>query len=181
MARTEIPVYVSEFVVTHDHANTYWRDNEIAHWDAIQAMYKDMVVVGRTAHQSIPHNTATNLLWTAEQINDPSTMHNLSTNTDRLVAAKSGWYSVKLNGKFALNSSGFRWLAILNNSGVTIAIVDCDGSSATSRYLSLTAEVYLASGEYVYAQAFQYSGGALNFEYVSAQFPNFSLQFLRGA
>lgn len=35
MARTEIPTYTINQLVTAAHANTYWKNNERAHWNAI--------------------------------------------------------------------------------------------------------------------------------------------------
>lgn len=32
MARTEIPTYTTNQLITASHANTYWKDNEAAHW-----------------------------------------------------------------------------------------------------------------------------------------------------
>lgn len=38
MARSSIPTYTTGDLVTAAHANTYWRDNEAAHWAEIQAL-----------------------------------------------------------------------------------------------------------------------------------------------
>ncbi|HUV82898.1 MAG TPA: hypothetical protein VMW53_07485 [archaeon] len=43
MARTAIPLYVTGQLVTSAHGNTYWRDNEAAHWAAIVA--KGLVLI----------------------------------------------------------------------------------------------------------------------------------------
>lgn len=37
MARNAIPLYVTNQLITAAHGNTYWRDNEAAHWAAIAA------------------------------------------------------------------------------------------------------------------------------------------------
>lgn len=36
MARSAIPLYTTNQLITAAHGNTYWRDNEAAHWAAIQ-------------------------------------------------------------------------------------------------------------------------------------------------
>lgn len=38
MSRTLIPTYTTSQVIDAAHANTYWRDNETAHWSAISAL-----------------------------------------------------------------------------------------------------------------------------------------------
>jgi len=38
MSRTAIPTYTTSQVIDAAHANMYWRDNEAAHWDAIDAI-----------------------------------------------------------------------------------------------------------------------------------------------
>jgi len=38
MARTAIPLYVTNQLITAAHGNTYWRDNEAAHWAGISKL-----------------------------------------------------------------------------------------------------------------------------------------------
>ena len=38
MSRTAIPTYTTSQVIDASHANTYWADNEAAHWSAISAL-----------------------------------------------------------------------------------------------------------------------------------------------
>ena len=38
MARTAIPLYVTNQLITAAHGNTYWRDNESAHWAGISKL-----------------------------------------------------------------------------------------------------------------------------------------------
>ena len=38
MARTAIPLYVTNQLITAAHGNTYWRDNEVAHWAGISKL-----------------------------------------------------------------------------------------------------------------------------------------------
>ena len=38
MARTLIPLYVTNQLITAAHGNTYWRDNEVAHWAGISKL-----------------------------------------------------------------------------------------------------------------------------------------------
>ena len=45
MARNEIPTYVTGQLVTAAHGNTYWRDNEAAHWAKILDNFERFMVV----------------------------------------------------------------------------------------------------------------------------------------
>lgn len=45
MSRTEIPTYTTGQVIDAAHANTYWRDNELAHWEAIDSVELSMKLI----------------------------------------------------------------------------------------------------------------------------------------
>ena len=138
-------------------------------------------VVGKSAAQSIPSGTVTNLTWDVEYLKDPVSMHSNTANPERLIAPVTGWYTAKLNCAFYLNSSGFRWVAIRNSAGNMLAVEDRDGSPDTKRYFSLAVNVYLVQNDYVYVNVFQNSGGALNISKESDRHPSFSLEYNRGA
>jgi hypothetical protein len=182
MARTEIPAYESGQIITAAHANAYWRDNELAHWARLDELANPvMAVVGKTASQSIPHNTVTTINWGLERLVDPASMHSNTVNNARLIAPVAGWYMMTLNCQFDLAASGFRWVAVRDKTGALLGIEDRDGTTNTSRYISIAGVIDLAEGDYIYVNAWQNSGGALNFVWASDQYPSFSLQFIRGA
>jgi hypothetical protein len=140
----------------------------------------DMVVVGRSASQSIPHHSVTTLKWTVNNLADPVTMHSTTSDTDKLYARKTGWYEAKLNATFALSNGGeFRWVAIRDSDGNELALEDRDATGNTSRYFSVSCEIYLEEDDFIYADCYQDSGGALNITRTSDQHPSFSLKFIR--
>jgi phosphodiesterase/alkaline phosphatase D-like protein len=140
----------------------------------------DMVVVTKTAEQSIPNGTVTQITWNVNTLADPPTMHSTSANTEQLYAQRTGWYRATLNASFALSVGGnFRWIAIRDSSGNLLSIKDADNSGNTSRYFPITCDVYLTAGDYIYADCFQNSGGALAIQQLSNRYPSFSLRFLR--
>lgn len=49
MARSEIPLYTTNQIITSGHGNTYWRDNEAAHWSAINGFSGDYVLIEEKA------------------------------------------------------------------------------------------------------------------------------------
>ena len=68
MARTVIPSYVSEFVVTAAHLNQYLKENEEAHWSRITSIYAGKISAAGVAIELPDGWTCTNVTTGAYQI-----------------------------------------------------------------------------------------------------------------
>lgn len=143
-------------VVTASMLNTHVRDNELYLADP------DRVRVTRSATQSLTNNTLTNLTWNTETY-DTNALHDTATNTDRLVCVVAGLYEFKLNLEFAANATGFRAIYIIHSVGTTAIAADILPltGAAVAPVMFCAAEYRMAVGEYVVAQGWQNSGGAL--------------------
>ena len=129
-----------------------------------------------SANQSCANNTGTMINWDTENY-DTDAFHSTSTNTSRITipAGKAGYYSISATGAFSSNSTGQRYFAFYKNGSFEQIFGRAAGYSADT-VLSGTVVLNLAVGDYIQIEAFQNSGGALNFEStISSQF---SAQYL---
>lgn len=144
-----------------------------ANWDALAS---DLYNLGGTtghigaraynsAALSIPNATDTVLTFNGERYDtDPNgEIHSTASNTSRLTCRTAGKYLVAASVAFAANATGSRFLRLLVNGSIYIAIVSSHGNSAALDTLLIAAAFYdLAAGDYVEADVHQTSGGALN-------------------
>jgi len=118
----------------------------------------------KSGGQSITNNTGTMVTWDTETY-DTDAFHSTSTNTSRITipSGKAGYYSISATGGFSGNTTGQRYYGLYKNGTLILIFGRAAGYSADT-VLSGTAILNLAVGDYIELEAFQNSGGALNFE-----------------
>jgi hypothetical protein len=131
-----------------------------------------------SATQSLTNNTsATILLDTASTTPtigtyDPKSWFNNAN--DRIAIGQAGFYAVTANIAFAANATGRRTLTIAVN-GSDAGSVNVLAAPAGSTILSVSTNLYLASGDLVTMSALQQSGGALSTVVVAGVYPALSV------
>jgi hypothetical protein len=119
------------------------------------------VRVNRSATFNLVNNTITDLTWNTEMY-DSHAMHDTSTNNHRLVCVLAGLHHVELNLEFQANATGFRGIHIVHSAdGVVAKHYLPQVGVAVSPILHVSCDHDMSVGEYVYAQAWQTSGGNL--------------------
>jgi len=138
------------------------------------------VLATRSAVQSIPNNTQTEILWDTEAY-DHGGLHDLSTNTGRLTAQKAGVYAFAFNGRFTTDATGnYREINIYKNgSGGTKLTSKTNDAGGFGEQFSLSGEIDLALNDYVNVYAKHDKGSATDIERDSDRYPNFSLRYIR--
>lgn len=127
--------------------------------------------VTRSSAQSITSATIilTSITFDTE-LYDTDSYHDLGSNTDRLVAPFTGYYSWGGNGWFAQNATGVR--VVLMTPSVTFSGLVTNGTGETQAAYSgknwdqafcCYGEAHLTAGDYVTLSVLQDSGGNLNF------------------
>lgn len=118
-------------------------------------------------------NTVKTLTFNSERW-DTGNYHSTSSNTDRLTAPTAGLYAIGIDVQWAANVTGIRLVRIQHSSGTIIAR-DIRGAVAgtgeAEQCFSTTWQ--MAAGEYVFAEVFQLSGGALNVTALASSSPEF--------
>lgn len=120
--------------------------------------------VFRTTNQSILGGVATVLEFNAESY-DFGDFHSVVSNTSRLTAPVSGFYSISGGFRWADNATGIRGIIIFLNGSISLLVeyaADAANSSPKSNHASL--EWFMNAGDYVELQAYQdiTGAGALN-------------------
>ena len=129
---------------------------------------------------SISTATWTLVTYDSERF-DTDGIHSTSSNTSRLTASVAGHYIISWTGQFATNATGIRGAMIRLNSsgaagsGVPIASVLHDASSAASTNLTVTTVYDMGAGDHVEAFVYQSSGGNLDLQAATANSPEFAL------
>ena len=134
----------------------------------------------RTANVSIATGTWTAVSWNAETF-DTDTMHDNTTNAQRITFTTAGTYQITLNAMWASNTSGARYLAIEKNGGTTQGSgTDVVTSFATAPIgtthngINVNVMATFAANDYIIAFVNQTSGGALNLSGTSDAHSSFS-------
>lgn len=136
--------------------------------------------VFHNAVQSIPNNTVTALTFNSERA-DTDTIHDTATNNSRLTCKTAGVYQISAHVGYASNTTGYRVLQLTVNGTTTIASEVVTPVTGVPTRLTVTSLYALAVNDYVEAQAFQTSGGALNTEQVANYSPEFMMVRLGGS
>lgn len=116
-----------------------------------------------TANQSIPNAAFTNVAWSAE-VRDARGWHDNSVNPERVSPGVAGVYAVTFVSNWALSSTGIRRIRILRNGAQVVGFSAQDAVTFGVSTNTLSAEVYLGATEYVTANVWQNSGGALDLD-----------------
>jgi hypothetical protein len=111
--------------------------------------------------QSISNNSRTAVAFDTESY-DTDTMHDNSTNNERLIAKTAGKYIISGNIGFAANATGEREAWINHSADGDIAAATRAGEGDRTNYMSVTTAYDMAADEYVVLQVYQNSGGSLN-------------------
>lgn len=115
--------------------------------------------VYRTSAQSIAHSSVDTITWQAELFDDDGMW--TSGSPTRLTCTHAGVYMIMLNLGFAGSTGGSRRQISIRLNGATLIAQQEVGF--VSRYYSYCVTIYkLAVNDYVTAEAFQDSGGALD-------------------
>ena len=122
------------------------------------------VKVHNDAVQSISNDTTTTLAFNTEDFKTVTGMHDNSTNNSRLIATTDGKYLVIGQIEWADNTTGSRWLQIINQDGATQATVGGPTVTATSVSMGqvISALIDMDADDYVYLNTRQNSGSSLN-------------------
>jgi len=123
--------------------------------------------VTNTAAQSIPNNTGTAITFDTEQIDQgtaSSNMHDIVTNTSRIVCRVAGLYTISATLPFVVNGTGLR-LAYIRLNGTTSTpgtqVIQPPNAGFLTT-IALSTIYRLAISDYIELMGFQSSGGALN-------------------
>jgi hypothetical protein len=117
----------------------------------------------KTASQSVTSSTYTNITWDSELI-DNSSFHDNVTNNQRITVPTAGYYKFFIQLEYAANGTGERDIFYLLNatSGSGTIVYKGPGSSVDNFSHQTTFILNLAANDFVIAQTYQTSGGALN-------------------
>jgi len=111
--------------------------------------------------QSIGNNSRTSVNFDTESY-DTDTMHDTSTNNERLIAKTAGKYIISGNIGFGANATGVREAWINHSADGDIAAATRAAESSRTNYMAVTTAYDMAEDEYVVLQVWQNSGGSLN-------------------
>lgn len=125
-------------------------------------MGHDYCKVYRSAVQSISTSSATAVLWDAE-VADPGGWHSTGSNTDRIVVPHDGLYAITINVEWGASAAGVRYLILRLNDTSSEHAVRVPPTASGDLLHALPCELLLSANDYLTLNAFQDSGGNLNF------------------
>ena len=145
--------------------------------DGVEFFAPDGLRVYNNANIGVANDTLTALTFNAEDF-DTNNMHDVSTNTSRLVCKTAGRYILTCQVWFAANGTGYRMArAEKNGTGeILCQVTDNNPSGSLSAILNLVTIVELAVDDYVEFIVYQNSGGNLNVQYYSGRSPVAAMQ-----
>lgn len=153
-----------------------------AHWnqdvvDNISYLYNaDGALAYNSATVEITHNTFTDVTFNSERY-DNNSIHDTSTNTDRLVAQEAGVYLIAGQIRWeAVAGTSLRWVALKVNGG-TVAVQYRSAVNLTID-MNISTLYKLAATDYVELEVWQNSGGTLDVQYASILPPTLGMQWL---
>jgi hypothetical protein len=125
------------------------------------------VQLTRSGAGGIPDATITAVAFgtgSGTEVYDTDTMHDMTTNPNRITFTHGGTYQLSANCAWAANGTGSRWMMIeLNGTGKVIAGNSCSGfSSGDNPQLSCSCDFVASAADYVELYVMQNSGGTLN-------------------
>jgi hypothetical protein len=131
-----------------------------------------------SAYQSIASATPTVATFDSENF-DTDGYHSTSTNTGRITipTGLGGKYLVIINMRWAANATGVR-IAYLRKNGSSVGDFIVNQGNAQDSAWSRSAILNLTAGDYIYFDAYQESGGSLNYDGRGFGYDAFSCQYL---
>jgi hypothetical protein len=119
--------------------------------------------VFHNANQSVANASAVTVAFNSERI-DNDGCHDNATNNSRITIQTPGLYSLSSSLGYAANATGLRYGYIRLNGTTIIGFQTTPALSAGGAQTQIARQYRLGYGDYVEAQAYQSSGGALNVE-----------------
>jgi hypothetical protein len=162
---------------TSSEMNTYVRD------PLLFLMTPPIARLVQTVAQSITSAVATSLTFDTETVDtnvSATSQHDNVTNNSRFTAVYAGWYSCGGGSGWAANVTnrrGIRWAVNGTAINGSNALVPATGTG-TCQVPARREFVYLNVGDYVEAQGFQDSGGALNTAVSTDQQSNMTVRWV---
>jgi hypothetical protein len=136
--------------------------------DSLEAVAKPFrAKVNRSAVQSIPSATSTDIIWQNEEYDDGNLWVVGAPTVFTIPANGAGLYRVTLNALFAINATGARQLVIVKNAA-TLATFNGAGNASWYVGATVAADVLMAVGDTVKAVVYQASGVALNIDTIAS-------------
>lgn len=117
----------------------------------------------KSTNQSVPNNAYTSITWNSEQY-DNDGAHSDITNPGRYTAQTAGWFEFHALIQFdAISATGERIAQFLKNgAGSPFGMMEIRPSSVNAATCLIMGWSLMSVGDFVEAQAYQSSGGALN-------------------
>lgn len=115
----------------------------------------------RSTNQTIPNNTATSLLLTAERW-DSDGEHSTSSNTSRFTIVTAGVYVMTTHIAWDNNGTGTRLVNFQLNGATDIGASRLPGLATANQQMSVATVFYFSAGDYVEVVVKQDSGGNLD-------------------
>ncbi len=137
--------------------------------------YKEGARAYHDTNQSISDSTWTTLAFNSERW-DTDAIHDNSTNNSRLTCKTAGKYLIIFSAEFQANATGRRLLRVVLNGSTQIVFITAGLNSSNESQLTLATIYDLSVNDYVEAQVFQDSGGALNINSTAQTSPEFMMQ-----
>lgn len=123
-------------------------------------------IAQRTTSQSAGNGAATAIPLNAVDLRDTDNFHNPASSPERITipSGLGGLYRIDWSMGFAANATGYRdgVVRVNGSSAVTPSRVRVPAVSGVTTFISSTALIALAAGDYIELLAQQNSGGALN-------------------
>lgn len=137
--------------------------------------YTEGAHVYHNANQNITKNQWTDLAFNSERW-DTDTMHDTSTNNERLTCKTAGKYIIVGSITFAGNAAGNRTVAIFQNNATYKAVDTRANLGSDAVQLVVVAKLNLAVNDYVTLRVVHSSTVNINVNYAGDYSPEFSMQ-----
>lgn len=152
------------FIVPQGFAQSFWHDGVNVYPEGPPLNTAGAVpgcLAYRSSTQSINNAALMAINFTAERF-DTAGAHDNSTNNTRLTCTAAGVYAINFNLEWASNATGYRQALVMLNGTTYIAIdTQLPVTGDTTKH-TVSRFYRLAVGDYIEAQGYQTSGGALN-------------------
>ena len=133
--------------------------------DSLREPTNSTCILRKDASQSFADGVAAAVTFGAgTEIRDLDGLHSTALNTERITAVVAGVYVITGTVMWEGNKAGDRELGLYQNGGITLDL-HTHLPADTLSGMNVTAHALLAVGDYIWMEALQTSGGALNVLY----------------